>query len=204
MKEWGICMQGNEKFIAKAILETLCMRENNHTFRYLELGVAEGRTMGAVCDLLNLVAPRWVAVGVDISNGWSFNLEKYRENVSDKYKNTTLSLAGSIKAMETIIENKVDAIFIDGDHSKEAVIKDFDVAHRILETGGIIIFHDTAEEEQGLDVFSGQPDGIRVREAVIQLGLLENKSPEYELLVDYKGNRDKGGRGIIIVRKVVL
>ena len=41
---------------------------------------------------------------------------------------------------------KIDLLFIDGDHSYEAVKKDFDLYSQILTDKGIIIIHDTDEE----------------------------------------------------------
>jgi predicted O-methyltransferase YrrM len=38
--------------------------------------------------------------------------------------------------------NKVDFLFIDGDHSYEGVKKDFEMYSPLVKKGGIIVFHD--------------------------------------------------------------
>ena len=39
-------------------------------------------------------------------------------------------------------DNKVDFLFIDGDHSHEGVKKDFEMYSPLVRKGGIIAFHD--------------------------------------------------------------
>jgi predicted O-methyltransferase YrrM len=46
------------------------------------------------------------------------------------------------KIKEILKDNKVDFLFIDGDHSYEGVKKDFEMYSPLVRKGGIIAFHD--------------------------------------------------------------
>jgi predicted O-methyltransferase YrrM len=199
MKEWGICMQGNEICITSAILEAVKHNPGN-IFRYLEIGVAEGKTFSAVCTLLDLVTDQWLAYAVDLENGWSFNLEEFEKNTQIFGDRVSLNLQGSPAFARHFSPESLNAILIDGDHSQEAVENDFYVADEILMPGGIIIFHDTDDESQGLDPQPSNGETIAVKKAIRQLGLLSFGS-NYKLILNYQGDKSKGGRGIIIMEK---
>jgi len=48
-----------------------------------------------------------------------------------------------LRKIEAILrDNKVDFLFIDGDHSYEGVKKDFEMYSPLVKKGGIIAFHD--------------------------------------------------------------
>jgi predicted O-methyltransferase YrrM len=49
----------------------------------------------------------------------------------------------TLKKVEKILSgNKLDLLFIDGDHSYEGVSKDFQMYHHLVKKNGIIAFHD--------------------------------------------------------------
>ncbi len=201
MKEWGICMQGNERYIASAILKAVTDNPEN-IFRYLEIGVAEGKTFSAVCTLLDLVTDQWLAYAVDLENGWSFNLEEFKKNTQIFGDQVCLNLEGSPAFARHFFPEFFNAILIDGDHSQLAVENDFYAADELLMPGGIIIFHDTDDQSQGLDPQPSNGETIAVKKAIRQLGLLSFGS-NYELILNYQGDKSKGGRGIIIMKKRV-
>jgi cephalosporin hydroxylase len=55
----------------------------------------------------------------------------------------------AIKAKEILKGNKIDFLFIDGDHRYEAIKEDYNLYSSLVRQGGIIAFHDIGENEQG-------------------------------------------------------
>ena len=47
-----------------------------------------------------------------------------------------------IKKVHSLLESSVDILFIDGDHTKDGVIKDFNDYSKLVTEGGIVIFDD--------------------------------------------------------------
>lgn len=199
--DWGIAMEGCGLHIKKAILLAVeSSKIDIEDFIYIEIGAGEGKTINKVCEYLQAIGiERFRAIAVDIEDGWSLNEEKFYENTKEFKDKVLLSLDGSPLALSTFGDNSVNLILIDGDHQKNAVLEDFIEADRIIKDGGVIIFHDTDERSQGADVFHRQPDGIRVREAVQELGLLDGSNQNFNLIIDFPG--EEPGRGLIIVQK---
>lgn len=54
-----------------------------------------------------------------------------------------------------VLKDGVDLLFIDGDHEYEAVIRDWDAFHHLVNPGGVIAFHDSLSNQphHGVDVF---------------------------------------------------
>jgi len=52
------------------------------------------------------------------------------------------------KLKRVLGNNKLDFIFIDGDHSYDAVKKDFELYYQFIDEGGVIAFHDISEYMQ--------------------------------------------------------
>lgn len=201
MKQWGICMTGNEIKIASAILNVSNNYAYDELFIYVEIGVARGDTFIAVCELLDLTLLNWRAVAIDIRQGWSLDF-KGLTNRTSKYRNQVLlSFDGSPDAFKDFPFNKIDVAFIDGNHGSEEAMQDFRAVDKLLVSGGIAIFHDTDVMCQGMDVHEFQPKGIQVRKACEELGFLDNTNPNYELITDFVGVSRYGGRGIVIVKK---
>lgn len=56
----------------------------------------------------------------------------------------------SKEQLEKILgENKLDFIFIDGNHFYEYVKQDFEIFSRFMRKGGVVAFHDIAKNEEG-------------------------------------------------------
>ena len=99
--------------------------ENNYT-TYLEIGFQYGISFNGVkCRDKAAVDPN------PLAEGCTFKM------TSDEFFDKALKVANE-KQYE-----KPDVIFIDGDHSFEQSLKDFDNSLKILDKGGAIIFHDT-------------------------------------------------------------
>jgi predicted O-methyltransferase YrrM len=91
---------------------------------YLELGVYDGSTL----EKVSTVVPR--VIGVDIND---FRKNK---NIGEFHQTTTQNFLNNFNEI-------VDVIFIDADHSFEAVKLDFKASLKNLNEFGIIILHDT-------------------------------------------------------------
>lgn len=95
---------------------------------YLEIGVQFGFTFKEVAKLVKR------AIGVDIKNRLSYPCEFYEMTSNEFFKN---------------FHDKIDVIFIDGDHRFEQARKDFESSLKILNNGGTIILHDTDPKSIG-------------------------------------------------------
>ncbi len=91
---------------------------------YLELGVYDGATL----EKVSAVVPR--VIGVDIND---FRKNK---NIGEFHQTTTQNFLNNFNEI-------VDVIFIDADHSFEAVKLDFKASLKNLNEFGIIMLHDT-------------------------------------------------------------
>jgi hypothetical protein len=90
---------------------------------YLELGLYQGETINRISSFV----PR--CIGVDIvPTSLNANCE-FHQKTTDEFFST--------------FTDRVDAVFIDADHSVESVRKDLMNSVNILNPGGIIFLHDT-------------------------------------------------------------
>jgi hypothetical protein len=197
MKQWGICMAGNEIAISKALLEVI--EQSQGEFHYVEIGVAEGQTFSAVCSLLDIFLAEWLAIAVDIENGYSLNERKFKKNCEPFGGKIFLDLDGSPKALRRLLFANV--ILIDGNHSFNSVLKDFEASANILKEGGLIIFHDADEDCQGADISMAQPDGIEVRKAIEFILNSSSIGVKFKKVLETKGDKKFHGRGIIILKR---
>jgi len=117
----------------------------------VEIGLAEGRTAKTILRELPQVQHY---IGVDTDPG-------YRTKLTGQWTERA-SIPGRL-AMDDLRFDRwllprgsfdltlddfppVDAVFIDGDHSSEAVRHDSDLAREIVNSGGIIIWHDASNQ----------------------------------------------------------
>jgi hypothetical protein len=90
--------------------------------KYLELGVARGSCWNEV------ISPE--KVGVDLMNDSVWNIPEVISKSTDDY-------------FESLDENKkFDIVFIDADHNKDSVKKDFFNSLKHLSENGVVVFHD--------------------------------------------------------------
>lgn len=111
---------------------------------FLEIGIGDG-------SFSQRMAEHFTTVVVDLKRekgGWG--LASRQVGLGNwGYSNQRIELHpdGSDKFFEEELsrpDRKFDAIFIDGDHRAEQVIKDFDNSILLLEDNGIIFLHDTS------------------------------------------------------------
>jgi predicted O-methyltransferase YrrM len=113
----------------------------------VEIGLAEGRTAKAILrELPDL--ERYI--GIDTDPGYRTKLrsqwtERSRDPghlaLADSRFDRWLLPCGSFDLVADDFP-EIDAMFIDGDHSSEAVRHDSDLARAVVKPGGIILWHD--------------------------------------------------------------
>jgi len=83
-------------------------------------------------------------VETDIDANERDTYDEFNSN-TNKYKNKIVQLRGwsydKIIDLKTQV-NKIDFLFIDGDHNYEGVKKDWDLYNGLLENGSVVAFHD--------------------------------------------------------------
>lgn len=192
-------MNGNEAAFLKYIQNRVEEGECND-FNYLEIGVAEGHTMAGVCEFLKgLDKKRWRVIGVDIPNGWSFNIDSIHRNL-DKYglhfvENYDTNVIyhfgygpflatpqGGSREFMHLLPIGFDFVFIDGCHGYNCVRRDFLNVSKRMRKGGVVAFHDANESCQGIHIQPCCQEGINVRKALKDLGLLDGKCEGWEFL----------------------
>lgn len=108
--------------------------ENNNCRTMVEIGVRYG---GTSFYLLNKFPDlKLYGIDTDIS-------QFYSGEIQERYKDRLVAIQGmSHTVTEMIPDNSVDIIFIDGDHSYEAVKKDIILYTPKLKDGGLLTGHD--------------------------------------------------------------
>ena len=126
----------------------------------LEIGTAKGGTLFLFSRIASNDAK---IISLDLPHGefgggYSiFKIPLYKSFAQDKqkiylvredsHKNKTLNKITSILG-----DNKIDLLFIDGDHTYKGVKKDFEMYSPLVKKTGIIVFHDIAKIEKPTEV----------------------------------------------------
>ena len=113
---------------------------------YVEIGCYAG---GSAC--LMLQRPNTRVISIDL--GQPIPKETVYSNVKNlnKFNNPYNYLEGNSQTYEMVdrlkeLTNEVDILFIDGDHSYQAVINDFMLYEGLVKSGGFIVFDDYNDE----------------------------------------------------------
>jgi len=117
--------------------------------RILEIGCQNGRTAKAILSNRPDIE---IYVGVDVPPGTQLACEVQKTEtparagelaLDDERFVLLLARKGSADPIVQMIrDQQFDAIFIDGDHSYEAVMRDDNLGRWIVKPGGVIIHHD--------------------------------------------------------------
>ena len=67
-------------------------------------------------------------------------------------------------------DEKLDFIFIDGDHTYEGVKKDYEMYYTLMKKGGIIGFHDLVDKKFGVYKLWNQIKNNRKQRKIIDYG----------------------------------
>ena len=113
---------------------------------YVEIGCYAG---GSAC--LVLQRPNTNVISIDL--GHPIPEETVHSNVEklNKFNNSYNYLKGNSQTYEMVdrlkeLTNEIDILFIDGDHSYQAVINDFMLYEGLVKNGGYIVFDDYRDE----------------------------------------------------------
>lgn len=210
MREFGIRMGGCESEIEHLFIDYLKASKDNE-FKYLEIGAASCVTLRAIYDIVkeNIKHDKWKVIGVDIDGGWSVDWNTIKSKFSDKEIDvwTNRLTGGNIpvphadlwidknprELISTHLKD-IDICFIDACHGK-CVAHDFVCVEKNIKSGGIAFFHDVGVLEQGTDWQEHCKEFINVRKHLIELGLFDNKYPNWVFEKEIKGSRFWGGDG---------
>ena len=121
---------------------------------YLEIGCYAG---GSAC--LMLQRPNTEVISIDLGKPISHSVAKGNVESLNKHNNKFSYIEGdshaqsTISKLETILGNSmVDILFIDGDHSRIGVIKDFEIYSKYVNSGGYIVFDDYNDSQHSPQV----------------------------------------------------
>jgi predicted O-methyltransferase YrrM len=109
----------------------------------MEIGACYGGTTMCFAQISDTVIAIDVPVNADLPP-----IEELKKTcdfhyvVGDSHDETTLEQVKKILG-----NNKLDLLFIDGDHTAEGSRQDFDMYNSLVKTGGIIAFHDIVDSD---------------------------------------------------------
>jgi cephalosporin hydroxylase len=114
----------------------------DYILNYVEIGCYAG---GSAC--LMLQRENTNVFSIDLGNPINPEIVKQNVNKLNKHTNNYNYIQGSSHDLEIInklIEyiDEIDILFIDGDHSYDGVILDFEMYSKLVKSGGYIIFDD--------------------------------------------------------------
>jgi predicted O-methyltransferase YrrM len=129
----------------------------------LEIGTADGGTLFLFAKVANSNA---TIISVDLpggrfGGGYPQSIIPFYESFASKTQKVNLIRHDSHdrKTLDLIVKQlknqKLDFIFIDGDHTYDGVKKDFNLYRPLVRTGGIIAFHDIVPGRE--DIVGGVP-----------------------------------------------
>lgn len=160
----------------------------------LEIGTANGGTLFLFCRTTD---PEGLIISLDLPGGefgggynpWRMSL--YRSFAQPKQRIHFISgdshSSETFETVQSILRgNKIDFLFIDGDHTYEGVKRDFELFSRLVESKGMIAFHDIVPHPPELNV--GVPDFWRE---------VKREFRNAEFVTDW--NQKWGGIGVLFV-----
>jgi len=136
--------------IAEEIQVLLSILKKGKILSMLEIGTANG---GTLYLFTRMVDPNAKIISLDLPGGkFGGGYNKYRRSFYTKFarKNQRLSLiradshspSSLLKIRSILNGQKLDFLFIDGDHSYEGVKQDYQLYNPLVKVGGIIALHD--------------------------------------------------------------
>jgi predicted O-methyltransferase YrrM len=137
-----------KRFLNPGELETLVSLMRSVSPRtVIEFGCNVGRTARALIENVDTIE-RYV--GIDVLPGYRFSKAVQRNEIPTepghlaKHMPQFHLIVRRRGSFELAAEDlpKADAVFIDGDHSRAAVLHDTELARRLVQPGGLIIWHD--------------------------------------------------------------
>jgi predicted O-methyltransferase YrrM len=125
------------------------MRENGY---YVEIGCFAGAT---ACLMLH--KEKINVISIDL--GHPIPQSMVQENIKrfNVHNNSFIYLEGNSQSQDMVnqlkkITQEIDILFIDGDHTKEGVMNDFLLYHKMVVPGGYVVFDDYNDHEYSPEV----------------------------------------------------
>ncbi len=218
MKRMGIRLGGCEEPLEKLIRDHVAFIAQEPTYPYtlIEIGSAGCVTLRAFRDILHESGiTNWRAVGFDLTldKAWSVNMDEVRQSFAGVMGSIvpepdSISLSHTEHMYLTLLDDPrtylrdsfhlpIDFAFIDASHGKSAGY-DFLAIESKVTHGGLVVFHDYGEPEQGTDWQTHDREFISVRSYVHRLGLASPcNTPRkgWRFVGEIKGSRHWGGDG---------
>ncbi len=188
-RRFGIRLGGCEKPLEDLIKQHSATLPPDHVYTLIEVGSAGCVTLRAFSDILREArGESWRAVGFDLTldKAWSVNMDEVRASFGGTLdrvgtlggevgvalmRGMQLWLCADPRAyLRDRFSDRIDFAFIDGCHGKCAGL-DFLAIESKVTPGGLVVFHDYGELEQGSDYQSHCREFISVRSYVHRLGL---------------------------------
>jgi predicted O-methyltransferase YrrM len=135
------------------IFQLLKVVENLNATQIMEIGTAKGGTLFLFCQVANPMAKMISADLPDGKFGGGYSSSKNRLYEAFAKANQEITLIRkNTHETETLDEvknalngQKLDFLFVDGDHTYVGVKKDFEMYSPLVRKGGVIAFHDIAK-----------------------------------------------------------
>lgn len=123
----------------------------------VEIGVYRGETSAILCnkypkcqftfiDLWKVCAPddsyAYDPMAKHTQDDWDKIFREARGNIHAASSDAIILMASSKQAVDFYQNGSLDFVFLDADHSYEAVSQDIRMWHRKVKTGGLLIGHD--------------------------------------------------------------
>lgn len=114
----------------------------DQTITYVEIGCYAG---GSAC--LMLQRPNTKVISIDLGSPIPEEIVHLNTQKLNKFNNSYNYLKGNSQTHEMVerlkeLIDEIDILFIDGDHSYQAVINDFTLYEGLVKKGGYIVFDD--------------------------------------------------------------
>lgn len=118
------------------------MIKDNNFKSYVEIGVFKGDTINEVYNKTNLNLCAGIDKYTNNNRLYDNDIEEIKNlMIKNTNKNIKIILEDSIKASKKFKNNSLDLVFIDGDHSYEACLRDIDAWYPKIKKGGILAGH---------------------------------------------------------------
>ena len=210
VRQFGIRMGGCEAPLEDLLKQSMVMCPADQCYTLVEVGSAGCTTLRAFKDIISETrgqAP-WRVIGFDLppDKAWSLDMEEVRRNgvehiitepeIQAPYENV-LSLILIDDPRQYIRDTfpfSIQFAFIDGSHGKSCGL-DFLALEQKISPGGLVVFHDYGEIEQGTDWQTVDREFINVRTYVHRLGLAKPCNEErkgWRFVGEIQGSRVTG------------
>jgi Methyltransferase domain len=214
MMALGFGMNGMEERILD-VARDVAAQFNEVT--YVEIGVGEGTTLTAIASVLSKAGIKWRAIGIDLPNGYSFS-ETQTKQIADTrvlklefvtpnsaivhpaWNQVTVYLKDSQSFLTEHWQEPIHFAMIDGCHGKPCVTLDFLALEAFMVKGATMMFHDFSKDQVGQPQ-PHCPDGVDVRGACYDLGLLTGKRQGWTFGGEIFADRSNGGWDMGVFKK---